>query len=207
MTLALKRGIDCHPSERKSRIYWTFRLPPSLSLSALSYPLSTRPPFYIGVRDGTQICPNWVVIFKMSPNFRGLTPPPHLIPHYEYSIRSFAVCENFSRAKKGPARVIYGAMRSMRTPTPPPPFPLLKIYPCAYVLLSICLFVCTTFFCFSACLSSCPASPSVHPSTRPSACPSLLDHLFVLRHSVFTYDCPSVLGKAYAYSPDCAHPN
>ena len=47
-----KLSIDCHLSGKKSRLYRTFCLPPSLSLSALSYPLSTHPPFYIGVRDG-----------------------------------------------------------------------------------------------------------------------------------------------------------
>ena len=59
------------------------------------------PPIFRAVLDfirapcpkSTQICPNSVLIFKISPNSGGRAPQtPHFIPYYEYSLRIKRVC-------------------------------------------------------------------------------------------------------------------
>ena len=123
----------------------------------------------------------------MSPNFRGQTPlpPPHLIPYYEYSIRSLGVLLH-ARILRAPKMGLLGYLwcNAVNADTPPPPFWKFTRAP-----MSFCLFVCSSVLRFSVFVSACPHVPPAPLFIR------LLDLLRVplcstislsYRHSVFT---------------------
>ena len=95
---------------------------------------------------------------------------------------------------------------------PPPPFWKFTRAP-----MSFCLFVCSSkgLLRFSVFVSACPHVPPAPLFIRllnPLRVPLCSTISLSYRHSVFTLrlttvHCPSILGKAYAYSSECASPN